>query len=157
MVATCISQSLSPTVLLITTLTPPCYQSLWFPMKGSAEIVSTFYWACARFCHGHATILTPIFKAGFARAHHTPAEPFLDTSMKTVSCSKLQGIYVSQGYILANFFTASSFCSVRGRGFVKMQETLQIWRVQLKVTGVPQARALFDNSSVLTYGLPAQK
>ena len=101
-------------------------------MKGSAEIVSTFYWAWARFCYGHATILTPIFKAGFARAHHTPAEPFLDTSMKTVSCSKLQGIYVSQGYILANFFTASSFCSVRGRGFVKMQETLQIWRVQLK-------------------------
>ena len=71
-------------------------------MKGSAEIVSTYYWACARFCYGHATILTPIFKAGFA-----------------------------------------------------MKETLQIWRVQQK-SRVPQARAVFNNGSVLTFGLPAQ-
>ena len=31
-------------------------------------------------------LLWPIFKAGFAHAHHTPGESFLDTSMKKVSC-----------------------------------------------------------------------
>ena len=35
----------------------------------------------------HVTIFMQIFKAGLARARHTPAESFLDTSMKTFSSS----------------------------------------------------------------------
>ena len=80
---------------------------------------------------------------------------FLTLPMKTFSCFKFQGNVSWDGYTLLNFLltTVSPFCPIRGRGFVKMKQTLQMWRVQLK-SRVPPARALFDN--VLIFGLPTK-
>ena len=59
---------------------------------------------------------------------------FLILPMKMLSCFKFQGNVSWDGYTLVNFLltTVSPFCPIRGRGFVKMKQTLQMWRVQLK-------------------------
>ena len=59
---------------------------------------------------------------------------FLILPMKTFSCFKFQGNISWDGCTLVNFLltTVSPFCPIRGRGFVKMKQTLQMWRAQRK-------------------------
>ena len=143
---------------MLAQILPPCEQSLSFPVEGSAEIVSTFYWACARFHY----CSRQHFQADFqSRAcTRTPHASWIISwyFYRNVSCSKFQGNVCWDGYTLENFLstTVSSFCSVRGRGFVKNETNFANVTRTTKVTRVPSARALFFNGSVLTFGLPTK-
>ena len=73
-------------------------------------------------------------KQVFTRARTCQLNHFLILPMKTFSCFKFQWNVPWDGYTLVNFIltTVSSFCPLWGRGSVKMKQTLEMWRVQLK-------------------------